>query len=377
MLGFAEVHDANVLIYFPHGVGDWAQFAYLLPTLEPSNRYWMTCYGDDFVSLIEDCQFVKAAYVGVNSIHNDSGGLFGNRDFRMDFNSLDGSPREVRLPIALWELCRSKAIQAILWVMFPETYGGAAYPFHSKARNAMRFLVAPERLSECDLSKPLVNSLSFAGESFVRRWVEARLQSLIDLRNRRICLIARNGYSSTHKNWGNDFRQDMPRERRREGEECRDFIRLLQRCDRRWLFLLMEERLFEGYDTVRSSELDAYSYAEFFGSLGEVPLPFGLVMRALAARADLCVGVPTGPFHVCMARAELPTVGIWIHHLPSWYEEPRAGSIHIVGRHVGCRIDGQPGSFSTKGGLHFNVTRVGTRAITGEQVLAVVETLVS
>jgi hypothetical protein len=33
-------------------------------------------------------------------------------------------------------------------------------------------------------------------------------------------------------------------------------------------------------------------------------------MKVLANLADLCVGVPAGPYHLAMAKPSLPTVGI-------------------------------------------------------------------
>src|SRR5580704_4172724 len=43
--------NSNVLIYFPHGFGDWVQFSYILPHLDPSNRYWITRFGDHNISV--------------------------------------------------------------------------------------------------------------------------------------------------------------------------------------------------------------------------------------------------------------------------------------------------------------------------------------
>jgi hypothetical protein len=105
-------------------------------------------------------------------------------------------------------------------------------------------------------------------------------------------------------------------------------------------------------------------------------LPFGLVMKVLVNLAELCVGVPSGPFHLAMAKPGLPTVGIWIEHLPSWYDEPKAASRHVISRNVrDCGLDLRPGSFFRKEGLEFRALRVDSRIITGEQVMAAVEDL--
>lgn len=362
-------------MYFPHGIGDWAQFSYILPLLEPSNRYWMTRYGDEFVALIDDCPLVCPGYSGINSADNDFGGAFGNRHFGIGGAALDGRVRQVNLPGPLFELCRSQQIDAMLCEGFPETRGGVAYPFHSKARNALRHLVPPQRLATFDLEKPLQSPLSFKVGASVRAWVEARLRDAIGMTNRKVCLVARNGYTSTDKNWGHAFRQDLPPPERREGQECRDFMRLLREKDDRWAFVVIEDRLFEGDDTVRSRDLQAYSYAELFGSVDQATIPFGLVIKVLASIADLCVGVPTGPFHICMAKVDLPTIGIWIQHLPSWYDEPKVASIHIIGRTLRRQLGRQPGSFCTTAGLEFRTILVETRIVRAEPVLAAVEAL--
>ncbi len=30
----------------------------------------------------------------------------------------------------------------------------------------------------------------------------------------------------------------------------------------------------------------------------------------------------------------MPRVGIWIQHLPSWYDEPNTASVHVISRNV-------------------------------------------
>lgn len=363
-----------MLIYFPHGFGDWVQFASVLPLLEPSNRYWMTRFGDDNVALVDRCAFADPVYLGLNGTQNGDGAAFANRHFGLDYDRLDGSEREILMPDSLAEFCEREHIEAFLWTSFPEIGGNVAYPFHSKARNMLRFLLTPERRAALDLARPLPSTVSFDVDPSVRGWVESRLKNLLGLRGRKLCLIARNGYTSIGKNWGHRFREDLPPAQRREGAECRDFMHLLRRSDDRWRFLVIEERLFEGDDTLRSAALGAHSYAEVFGTLDQPMIPFGLVMKVVASLADLCVGVPVGPYHLCMAKPDLPVVGLWIEHVPSWYEEPRPGAVHVISRNVRERaIDRKPGSFFTRSGLRYQTQYVETRVITGEQVFAAAE----
>lgn len=373
---FPAVRDANVLLYFPHGFGDWVQVCSILPILEPSNRYWITRFGDDNTALMEGHATVHPLYLGAHSVHSGNGAAYHNENFGLDYDQLDGTERELKLPLPLYEQCIRQNINVFLWCRFPEAFGEAPFPFHTKARHQLPSLVAPETLHQPALHRPLPSSINFAVEGWIARWVESRLKSFAGFGERKLCLIGRNGYTSTGKNWGHLFREDMPVHRRREGEECRDFMRLMLRKDPRWMFLVMEDRLFEGSDTMRGAELQCWSYAELFGAPDTPTLPFGLVLKALMHLAALSVGVPAGPYHLSMAKPELPTVGLWIEHLPSWYDEPKDASIHLLSRNVREQgLDQRPGSFLEQGELRFRGTWLETRIIPGEQVVQAVESL--
>lgn len=328
--GFKDVRNANVLIYWPHGFGDWVQLSYILPLLEPSNRYWVTRFGDDNVSVMENDAQVTPVYLGTNSAHCGDGNDFGCHHFGMSYDGSDGSVQELRLPDTLYECCRRHEIDTVPWSSYPETFGYQQFPYHSKPRNLIPVLVRKELLERIDLGLPLKSSIRFDVSPWVHRWVESRLMNYVGLRGRRLCVIGRNGYTAVDKNWGYLWREDLPPDRRREGEECRDFMRLMLQKDNRWTFLVVEDRLFDGDDTVRSPDLHAYSYAELFGTPETSCLPFGLVMKVVLNLAELCVGVPAGPYELSMAKPELPTVGIWLQHLPSWYDEPKAASCMLL-----------------------------------------------
>jgi hypothetical protein len=374
---FRKVSNANVLIYFPHGFGDWVQLSYVLPLLEPSNRYWITRFGDDNVALMENDAQVNPIYLGVNSAHCDDGKAFGCQHFGLDYERVNGSVQELHLPLPLHDACRRNEIDTVLWSSYPETWGYQQFPYHSKPRNLIPNLVREELLEKIDLGLPLKSSIRFEVSPWVHRWVESKLMNFVGLRGHRLCVIGRSGYSAVDKNWGHLWREDLPLDRRREGEECRDFMRLMLRKDKRWTFLVVEDRLYDGDDTVRSPDLHACSYAELFGTPETSCLPFGLVMKVVLNLAELCVGVPAGPYELSMAKPQLPTVGIWIQHLPSWYDEPKAASLHVIGRNVReCGRDERPGSFSRSNGIDFRTMWVDTRIITGEQVMTAVEQLI-
>jgi len=374
--GFRDARGSNVLIYWPHGFGDWVQLGYVLPLLEPSNRYWITRFGDDNVSLLEGHPHVRPAYTGFNATHCHDGGAFGIRHFGIEQSQVDGGELELQLPLATFELCRQESIDVIFWSSFPEPAGLSGFPFHSKARNLLRYLLREGDPRAGALDRPLPSALSFEPPAWAQRWVEARMNNLAEMAGHRLCIVGRNGYTSVGKNWGHLWREELPPDKAREGEECRDFMRALRRKDRRWMFLVMEDRLFEGDDTVRSPELRAFSYAELFGTPDDSALPFGLVMRALLHLAELVVGVPAGPYHLSMAKADVPTVGIWTEHLPCWFDEPNSCSVHLVGRNVRDRgLERRPGSFASMGGLRFDLRWLDTRIIPAAEVVSAVEHL--
>ena len=61
---FASIRKENVLIYWPHGFGDLVGLGYVLPLLEPSNRYWITRFGDDYLSVMDGSEYVTPVFVG-------------------------------------------------------------------------------------------------------------------------------------------------------------------------------------------------------------------------------------------------------------------------------------------------------------------------
>ncbi|MHB8521774.1 MAG: hypothetical protein ACYDH9_13575 [Limisphaerales bacterium] len=375
---FKSVTNANVLIYWPHGFGDWVFLSYILPLLEPSNHYWITRFGDDTVCLMEDNDWITPLYMGVQSPSCDHGGAVRNRHFGILPETEDGTEREFLFPLPLYRACVECEINVVLKGDFPETWGHLAFPFHTKGRRAARQLVTDERLASVDWARPLDSTISFKVEPCLTRWVEAQLRSKAGFGERKLCMIARNGYTTVGKNWGHRWREDLPTDSRREGEECREFMRLMLRRDPKWLFLVMEDRLYEGEHTLRSAEFNAVSYAELFGEVGSSHLPFGLMAKALVNLTDLAVGVPTGPFHLCMAKSEVPTVGICLEQFPSWYDEPKATAIHVLSRNLReAGLFNRPGSFERRDNLKFRVMWVDTRVILGEQVLDAVAQLMS
>jgi hypothetical protein len=372
---FASIRGENVLIYWPHGLGDFVGLGYVLPFLHASNRYWITRFGDHSTSLMEGNPLVTPVYAGQPPAPKPPGhGASGDWHFGLRYSQADGTVRDVWLPPAILDVCRRERIGVLLWTAYPEVHGREPFPYHTKARHLIRHLAPVAPRDQPKLNRALRNSISFNVCPWAMRWVESRLRNDTDFGRRKLCIVSRTGYTSHGKNWGHKYRDDSGAAI--EGQECRDFMRLMLRKSPRWMFLSMEDKLHFGDDTVRSKELNCFSFAEVFGSLQEATMPFAVVMKALLNLASLSVGVPTGPYHLSMAKPGLPTIGIWIEHMPSWYDEPKSASIHVIGKSIYNRMASLPGSFVSRGGLYYRTIASEFRTVSGELALMAVEQLV-
>lgn len=360
---FAYERGSNLLLYWPHGVGDWVQFSVVAPYLNATNRYWITRWGDDIVSVLDGHTGLKPIYLGTNPCSD--GSLHGHKHFGIDFDSVDGRELIVNLPASLHEVIRDQNITGILCGDYPEPKGRSAFPFHSKARNMLNLLGGT---IPANFDSPLPSTMSLQVPLSVSRLVNARLKNECGLGDRKMCVIARQGQSSHMKNWGHAWREDLPAFQNIEGQECLDFMKQMLRADKRWFFLLMEERPF--VDSLSKLQPQCYAYCNIFGQPENGCIPFGLVLKCLMQWASLCVGVPTGPYHFAAQVDTLPTVGIWLEHLPSWYDEPRDGLTHVIGSQAAAQIGQLPGSFLKHGAFAYSAMSVDTRTISGEAVMA-------
>lgn len=370
--GFSRLNYEAVLLYWPHGFGDWVQFSLVLPYLEKSNRYWMTRFGDDSVSVVEGHPSVRPVYSGVNSPHCDDGGAYGLKHFGMNYDLLGGQRMELQVPPSLYDVIRREQIGSVLWTWYPETHGHMPPPLHTKARSMARCLV--ESLP-ADFAGPLRRSVCLDVDPLIGQIVEARLKNVCGFGERRLCLLGRGGYTSVGKNWGHQWREDLPEGRRAEGQECRDFIRMMLAKSDGWCFLLMEDRAFA--DSLKDSAAHTFAYADVFGEPEHAVAPFGVVMKSLVKLASLCVGVPAGPYHLAAQVESLPTIGVWIEHLPSWYDEPRDGLAHVIGSVPAARLtdDASPGSFLSHGKFKYEASVLDSRYVPASAVMGWAEKL--
>src|SRR5262245_39643798 len=99
--GFRNLNNQNVLIYWPHGFGDWVFLSYILPLFEPSNRYFITRFGDDNTSIFDGSPFVTPLYLGEGSTHSGDGRSVGNQHFGLRLPENAGRDCLLQLPLAL------------------------------------------------------------------------------------------------------------------------------------------------------------------------------------------------------------------------------------------------------------------------------------
>jgi hypothetical protein len=333
---FAAIRDARVLIYWPHGLGDWVHLGVVLPLLEPSNAYAITRFGDDYVSVMEGNARVRALRSG--TLAPGDGAEGGARHLGLTRKLCDGRVVTLEAPAPLDAGVADFAPDVVLWTDYPETEGNTPYPFHTKARNLARLLIRPERLAAFDLSVPLPNSIDFEAPAATRRLVDERLAQLAPP-GTPLCVISRTGVTASRKNWG-------------DGSEACEFVAAMRALSPRWRFVSMDdEPLGDG----------AAGFSELFGGLAA---PFARLYKALAARTSLFVGIPAGPLHLTMARGDVPTVGLWLAHHPDWYDEPNPLAIQIVGSYVRERgFDRRPATTTKPKSLAHRLRYVEARSI--------------
>jgi hypothetical protein len=303
---FAALRDTRVLLYWPHGFGDWTHLGTVAPLLEPSNAYAVCRFGDDYTSVMEGNRFLTPLLGG--GLSPSDRGASGPPHLGLRLERCNGVTAEIAVPPGLAEPIARFAPAAVLWTDYPETEGRTPFPFHTKARNLARLLVDRKRLDAFDLSAPLPSSIDFDPPAQAQQAVDERLMQLAPP-GTRLCVVSRTGFTAARKNWG-------------DGSEASAFAAALRAGDRRWRFISMDdETLGEG----------SAGFRALFADAGE---PFARTFKALAARTDLFVGVPAGPLHATMARGGVPVVGIWLAHHPDWYDEPNPQALHLVGRFV-------------------------------------------
>jgi hypothetical protein len=337
---FAALHDSRVLVYWPHGLGDWATLSVIAPLFDASNAYAIARFGDDYTSIMEgDCVFAPLLS-GARS--PGDGSATGARDLGLDIKRCDGREVTLALPEPLAFAVAEFAPQVVLWTDYPETEGRTAYPYHTKARNLARLLVRRERLNGFDLSQPLKSTLDFVAPAETQAKLDAALAAFA-LPGSKLGVLSRTGFTAARKNWG-------------DGSEARAFAQTMRKEG--WRFISMDD------------EALGENVAGFRALFGGIDEPFARLYKALAARASLFTGVPAGPLHVTMARGGVPIVGLWLAHHPDWYDEPNASAIHLMGRHILDKgYDKRPATKTKPASLQHRLVQLDTPDIPASDVV--------
>jgi hypothetical protein len=292
---FARARNERILVYWPHGFGDFVHFGYVAPLLDQSNSYHITRFGDDFVHLYDGARGISPLLSGVAQIGD--GSAHGARHLGIDWKRIRNREADVDFPEPLAARVREAGITALLYTDYPEFEGRAAFPFHTKARALIRQLVDPQRLKSIDMTRPLRSALAFEAPPDTRSRIEMRLRDLVAPGDR-LYLIAPGGHTNPAKVWPASQVQQLRDE--------------LPRFDANSRTLIVDE------ETLRAT----------FGDLG---VPFAHLLVTLLAHAHAFVGVAAGPLHAALAMQRSPVVGIWLAHHPDWYDEPNARAIHLTG----------------------------------------------
>ena len=353
---FAGVRDSRVLIYWPHGFGDFVHLSYVVPVLEPSNRYFLTRFGDDFVHLYDEGKIVTPMYSGESAIGN--GSSFGvPPHFGLDMDHIQNRVERIAVPQPLLSRIEENGIDVMLFSRYPEMTGRTPYPWHTKARYIISKLVAPEQLATFDFSAPLRSSLAFRAPREMAQRVEERLRDAV-APGERLYMLSPGGHTQLGKTLPED--------------QVVAFAREIRRRDPRARVVTVDERTSEALGRERGL---APTTTDLFTDLG---VPFAHVLVTMIRASHAYVGVASGPLHCALSIGECPVVGIWLVHWPEYYDEPTKNAVHLVGpqvyrekldRRIGARTK------AAAGVLHYNIVPFRRRPPSALDVIEALETL--
>jgi hypothetical protein len=348
---FSGLRERRVLIYWPHGFGDFVHLSYIVPMLEPSNAYFLTRFGDDFVHLYDEGGTVTPMFSGRSTI----GSAMSPGDpphLGLHEDRIPNGPAGMYVPEPLRSRMIEARIDTVLYTKYPEMTGRTPFPWHTKARYVIGKLAPPERLQQADLTKPLRSSLTFLAPPEARAPLEERLRSFVGTGDR-LYLIAPGGHTQLEKIWPES--------------EVQRFAREVRRRDARARVLAIDERRSEQIGRERGL---APTVADLFSDLG---VPFAHLVTTLVRASRAFAGVGSGPLHCALAIGGRPIAGIWLAHWPEYYDEPSDGSVHLVGPRVYReKLDRRVGAVTKQReapGLFYDIVPFRKRAPSAEDVL--------
>jgi len=342
---FFNLKNENVLIYWPHGLGDWVYLGYILNYADESNNYYVTRYGDDYVSVFDACdkKNVKPLYF-LNGFDPNNGRSISNENFQKDRND-NSDFQNLTFPSSIYHLLEEKNIINACFHALPERHGDWAFPFHTKARQQFKCFMDP---SNPILHKPLLNIINFEIPNFFKEIISANLLNNSTIsRSSKLCLINHIGASDGQKNW--------------PATEALKFINSLKEIDGSWKFISFLKSKHK--ESLHFPDLGCFDFYKIFDNLN---VPFSFVLKYLLIQCSLFVGIHSGPYALSVLCENHPTILICKNSLPSWYDEPKKNSVSVISRSM-QKIN-TPGSFFNQSGLNFPHVNAGDDIISGDLI---------
>ncbi len=337
---FAALRGRRVLVYWPHGLGDFVHFGTVARALTPENAYFITRFGDDFVHLFDGAQGITPLLSGTQSIGD--GSAQGARHLGIEWKKIRNRLHEIVFPQPLAARVRDAAIDSVLYTDYPEPEGRNAFPFHTKARALIGKLVAADRLASLDMRAPLPSALTFTVPAESRSRIEMRLRDVVGP-GESLYLLAPGGHTTPSKTW--------PR------AHVDAFVSGVRHFDPRGRALLLDE------PTIAAG-------------FGDLEVPFAHVLVTLLSNARAMTGVSAGPLHAATAMRASPVVGIWLAHHPDWYDEHNPQSLHLTGPLVSRkRLERRPATVTTPPELRAKTVAFPQRVPNADDAFAALEEL--
>lgn len=368
-----QLRDANVIIYFAHGLGDFVMFNNVVPFLVGNNnQLHITRFGDDYIAIQDNCEFLKPFYAGVDSVNCNDGETYDNHHFQIF------SGRQLQITALMKEKLKTLNNAYICVEHFPEPAwrgkDSPGFPFHSKPRSLIATfkddLLAHEQTA---LKHPLPNAINTSPNHFVDALVDRRLRTFTPYSDDTpIVVITRYGLTSCGKNWGHSFRCTAYPE---EGAEARKFIKMCRQKNKNTVFVSMEHRGVAPHDSLVDHERNVYGFAELFSAQtpNDFSIPYAMLLMGLFRKSRVHVGCATGASGVASLFNNLCNVIVWPELFPSWYFEPTQNTTNIIGCDKLDDRRARPYSFDTAENLHYNNVYVNTPYITPEAVFDIIE----
>ena len=362
--------NANIVIYFAHGIGDFVMFNNVVHFLaKNNNKLYITRFGDDYIGIQDRCELLQPLYVGINSINTNDGADYSNQHFQL-LNS-----DKLKITAAMQKnLERINCTHVCVEDMLEHRGNIFKPPFHSKPRELIQSfqdLLTPEERES--LKRPLPNAINISPNPLVDELIERRLRTLTPYNDdTKLVVITRYGATSCSKNWGHTFRTPAyPK----EGDEARRFISLCRHKNKKIVFVSMEHRHVCGKDSIVNHAYNVFGFGELFSPVEpeSLSIPYAMLLMALFRKTDIHVGCATGASGVATLFANLRNVILWPEMFPSWFFEPTPNTYNLIGSDDVDSRKACMGSFDIYEGLNYQTTYIRTPHIPPEVVYRLIE----